>query len=336
MMRLIAAALAVAALIPAAQAQETKILFNSFIQPKHPLNTLVLNPWLADVTKATDGRVKFEVPPSSLAAPSQQYEATVKGVMDAAYQFNGFLTDRIKLTQIAQLPWGSTNPVSNSRALWATYEKFFAKADEYKDVHLLTLYVVIPASIFSMKEPIQSMKDLQGTKIYATPGVPARVLELAGAAVVAQPAVRSYEFISAGTVDAFAGYAAADAAAFHTLGYAKSMTELPGHISASSFSMFINKKKWLSIPERDRDIITRMAGANFAKYLQPYADLEVKARQEAQAKDIKLVTASDAFVADMKRVTEPLERAWLADAAKLGVDGKAALAFYREESKKAP
>jgi TRAP-type C4-dicarboxylate transport system substrate-binding protein len=336
MIRKLAAAAVLAALVPAAQAQETKVLFNSFIQPKHPYNTHMLNVWLADVTKATGGRVKFEVPPSSLAAPPQQYDSTVKGIMDAAYQFHGFLADRVKLAQVAHLPWGTTNPVSNSRALWLTHEKYFAKADEYKDVQLLALFVALPGTTFSMKEPIQAVKDLKGLKIFGLPGVPARVLEMAGAAVVAQPAVRSHEVISSGTVDAFSGYSVTDAVAFHTLGYAKSITDLPGHLSVPSFAMFMNKKKWQSIPQQDRDIITKMAGAGFAKYLAPYIELEEKARQEAAAKGIKIGMASEAFVAELRKIAEPLEQSWLADAQKLGVDGKAALAFYRQESKRAP
>jgi len=318
------------------QAQETKILFNSFIQPNHPFNTHMLRPWLEDVTKATGGRVKFEVPPTSIAAPQQQYDSTVKGVMDAAYMYHGFLTDRVKLSQVAQLPWGSTNPVSNSRALWETYEKFFIKANEYKDVHLLSLFVILPGPIFGMKEPILSIKDLKGTKIFGVPGVAARILELCGAAVVAVPSVRSYEVISAGTVDAFAGYSAMDAQAFHTLGYAKSIIDLPGALTASSFAMFINKTKWQSIPQQDRDVITKMAGANFAKYLAPYIDFEAKARMEAANNGVKIFKASDEFVADLKKIADPVEQGWLDDARKLGVDGKAALSFYREESKKAP
>lgn len=336
MLRKLAVAAALAALVSVAQAQETKVLFNSFIQPKHPFNTLILNLWLADVTKATGGRVRFEVPPSSLAAPPQQYDSTVKGIMDAAYQFHGFLADRVKLAQVAHLPWGSTNPVSNSRALWLTHEKFFATADEYKDVHLLTLFAALPGTTFSMKEPIRSLKDLKGLKMYGLPGIPARVLELAGAAVVAQPAVRSHEVISSGTVDAFSGYSVMDAAAFHTLQYAKSVTDLPGNLSTPSFAMFINKKKWQSIPQQDRDIITRMAGGGFAKYLAPYNELEDNARKEAVSKGVRIAMASDDFVAELRRIAQPLEQAWLADAQKLGVDGKAALAFYREESKKAP
>lgn len=336
MIRKLAVAAALAAAVSVAHAQETKILFNSFIQPKHPYNTLMLNVWLAEVSKATAGRVKFEVPANSLAAPPQQYDSTVKGVMDAAYQFHGFLADRAKLAQVAHLPWGSTNPVSNSRALWATHEKFFAKADEYKDVHLLTMFVAIPGPIFAMKEPILSLKDLKGTKMYGLPGVAAKVLELAGAAVVAQPAVRSHEIISAGTVDAFAGYSVSDAFAFHTIGYAKSITDLPGHLTAPSFAMFMNKKKWQSIPQQDRDIITKLAGGNFARFLMPLFELEEKSRTDAVAKGVKIAIAPSAFVADLKKIAEPLEQAWLADAAKLGVDGKAALAFYREESKKAP
>lgn len=328
------AAAVLAAFAGPAQAQETTILFNSFIQPKNVFNTDVVNPWLAGITKATEGRVKFEVPPTSLAAPQQQYDGVNKGVMDAAYMMHGFLADRVKLSQVAHLPLNSTTPRGNSVALWRTYEKFFAKSDEYKDVQVLSLFAGPPGQIFAMKEAPQSLKDLKGVKWYALPGTTARLFEMAGAAVVAQPAVRSHEVISGGTVDGFAGYAVMDAAAFHTLQYAKTVVEVPGFLPPPSFVMFVNKKKWASIPQRDRDIIVKMSGEEFGKRMAVYDPLVLAAKADAQAKGIKFVQAGAAFVAALESLAAPLEQGWLADAQKLGVDGKAALAFYRAESQK--
>ena len=61
--RTLTAMLFAAALPLAAQAQQTTLLFNSFIQPQHPINTRVFKQWVEDVAKATEGRVKLDVAP---------------------------------------------------------------------------------------------------------------------------------------------------------------------------------------------------------------------------------------------------------------------------------
>ena len=314
-----------------ALAQQTTILFNSFIQPQHPVNVRIFRPWADDINKATQGRVKIDIPTTSLAAPPQQMEGVIKGVMDGAYQFHGFLNN-VKLTQIAHLPFINTSAKGGSIALWRTYEKFFAKADEFKDVHLIGLYIGSPGPIYAMKNPINSVADMKGVKMFGLPGVPAKVLEAAGAGVVAAPAVRSHEIISGGTVDAFAGYAVADATAFNTIQYAKSVVDLPGHLSVPAFAVFLNKKKWTSIAQADRDIITKMSGEAFAERLGIMDEIELKVRADAAAKGVTFSIASPAFVAELTKLAAPIEQAWLADAAKLGVDGKAALEYYRQQA----
>lgn len=324
---------AFAAVLPlAATAQSTTILLNSFIPPQHPFNTRVLKPWTDDVTKATDGRVKFDIPPSSVAAPPQQMDAVQKGVVDAAYAFHGFLGERIKLTQIAHLPFINGSAKGSSVALWRTYEKYFAKAHEYKDVQLLGLFMFPGGTTFAMKSPIKQVSDLKGTKMYALAGVPAEIMEAAGAGVVAAPAVRSYEMISSGTVDAFSGYAVMDAATFKTLQYAKSVTDVPGSLTAPAFALFVNKKKWASIASADREIIIKLSGEALAQRLSVLDEIEANARADAKAKGIEFITADGPFTAALKKLAQPLEAAWLADAERLGVDGKAALAYYKQQA----
>jgi TRAP-type C4-dicarboxylate transport system substrate-binding protein len=260
-------------------------------------------------------------------------DGVVKGVFDMAYQFHGFLPN-VKLTQLAHLPGVNTTSRGSSVALWRTYEKFFAKADEFKDVQVLGLFVALPGPIFSMKGPIDSVAQLKGVKTFAIPGVAAKVMEGTGAGVVAAPAVRSHEIISGGTVDAFAGYSFMDAAAFKTLQYAKHVVDIPGHLTAPAFALFINKKKWESIAAKDREAILKLSGEALSTRFAVYDELETKSRADATAAGISIKEGSAGFVADIMKLAAPLEQAWLADAKAAGIDGAAALAFYKDEARK--
>lgn len=328
------AATAVFALSASGAWSETTLLFNSFLAPQHPINTRVLKPWAADVAAATQGRVKIQIAPTSLSAPPQQMDGVTKGVFDASYMFHGFLQEKVKLSQVAHLPFVNTTAKGGSIALWRTYEKHFAKADEYKDVEVLSLFVLPPGPIYTMKSPINSADDIKGTRMYGLPGPVARVMEAAGAGVVSVAAARSHEVISGGTVDAFAGYSVQDATSFNVVQYAKTVIDVPGHLTAPSFVLFVNKRKWNSISAADRAAVMKLSGESFAARSAVYDEIETKVRADAAAKGVKFVNAEPKLVEDLRKLAAPLEQAWLETARQMGVDGKAALENYKTEAKR--
>jgi len=307
------------------------LLVNSFLPPGHPINTKLLKPWAKDVYKATEGRVRIHIAPQSLAAPAAQMDAVVNGVADAAYMFNGFLTSTVKLGQIAQLPFMVDSSKGSAVALWRTYDKYFREANEYKNVHLLGFVSFPGAAIYAMKKPIASVADLKGIRIYAAPGTAAKIMEAAGAGVIAEAAARSHEIISNGTVDAFTGYPVMDTVMFKTDSYVKSVVDLPGGLSGATFIFFVNKDKWAALDEKDREIITKLSGEAFAERSVVFDELDASARTKLAGNGVKFEKASPQFTADLHALGDPMVQKWLADAKAMGVDGKAAIAYYKTQ-----
>lgn len=323
-----------AATLPlASQAQaQTTLLANSFLAPTHPTTRLVFKPWTEKIAEVTEGRVKVDLAPASLAAPNQQHASVTKGVFDIAYQFHGLMTEQVKLNQIAHLPFVNSTARGSSVALWKTYQKYFAKAKELDDVQVLGVFVLPPAVFYGMGSPLDGLDKIKGKKIYALPGVPSTMMEGAGAGVVAAPAARSYEIISGKTVDAFVGYSVSDAAGLKTLSYATDVTDMPSSLTAPSFVVFMNKKRWSAISEKDRKAIESISGEALAQSMKAYDDLEAKTRAEAAGKGVKFHMASDGFYKDLQALGAPITQAWLKDAEKKGVNGKEALDFYKAQA----
>lgn len=330
--RSLCAAALLAALPLSSMAQNTSLLLNSFLAPQHPVTHMVIKPWAEKVGQVTEGRVKVDVAPSSLAAPQQQMASVNKGVFDIAYQFHGLMAEQAKLNQIAHLPFVNSTAKGSSVALWRTYQKYFAKANELGDVHVLAMFVLPPGVMYGMNGPIDSVSKLKGRKVYALPGVPAEMLEAAGAGVVAAPAARSYEIVSGKTVDAFVGYSVSDANGLKTLSYATDVTDLPGNLTAPSFVLFINKKRWDALSDKDRKAVESISGDAFAQNMKMYDDLETKIRAEAAAKGVKFHMASEPFQKDLRALAAPITQDWLKDAQKAGVNGPEALEFYRTQA----
>lgn len=284
------------------------------------------------MAQATNGRVKVQIPPASVAAPDQLWNSVRNGVVDGAYLFNGTVQGQLKLMQMPQLPFLGTNARANSVALWRTYDKYFKAANEYKDVHLLST-VVFPAGImYSLKAPIESERDLQGTKVWALPGVPAKLMTMAKAGVISTPAAKMSEIVAGGTVDAFVGIPDMDAEAFKVIRYAKSATTIPGGLSTPSFSLIVNRQKWESISQQDRDIITKLSGEAFADRMAAFDQVESAAHAAAVQSGLKYHAAAPQLVAELNKGASVLTNEWLANAKKANVNGDEALAYYRAQS----
>lgn len=333
-LRTVAFPLCAALLMPASASADVEILFNRFAPPSDIMNTKIIEPWAKNVEKATQGRVKIKFAPTSLAAPQQQWEMVTQGVADAAYLFNGFAQNRLLLPQIAHLPFLSLSAKGSAQALWRTYKRYFEAKNEYAEVHLLGLLVGPTGQFYSLTDkPIDATAKIRNLKTWGLPGVPARALSKLGASVVPGPAVRIHDIVSKGVVDAYVGIGPYHAETYHAAKFTKSVTLLPGGISAPSFSVFVSKAKWDAIPEKDKKLVMSVSGEALASASGIYDEANAAALARMERSGVKKLVASAAFTADLKKRWAFLEQEWIANAKKRGVSGKEALTFYRANLK---
>ena len=339
---LLAGAMLAAAGLAPQPARAQTIVYNCFFPPQHYTCRTMLRDWSKEIEKATAGRVKFNIPPKSLAAPSDQYDGVVNGVMDAAIQFNQFISNKVTGIQVGQLPFiGTESAESGSIALWRTYQKFFAGKNEYGPVKLLAVYATNGAEFWSMTDqPIRTIEDLKSRKMWALPGVTANLIKGTGSAVVAGPAVQMLEIISKGVVDGYTGVPYSSVTQFKLLDYTKSGTIFKRKIFTPTFSFFIHEKKWNQIPAADREAILALSGEKISRFFGQVQDgVQEKARAQVK-KSLQIVQGDDATLAQLEAIGQPMTDAWLKKVAALGVDGKAVIAYYKgviaEEDAKRP
>jgi TRAP-type C4-dicarboxylate transport system substrate-binding protein len=174
-------------------------------------------------------------------------------------------------------------------------------------------------------------EDLRGLKVAALPGIVSRSITALGGSAVVVPAVRIYEVVSKGIVDAHAGLTYEAVASFNAGPYTRASTEIPGGLTSPTFSVFFNSAAWKKLPPRDQEAIMRVSGESLARLGRKWDEVEVDAVKAFDREGKRRVKASPEFVESLRRGLASLEDEWLADAAKRGVDGKAALAFYRRQ-----
>ena len=308
---------------------QTRLLVNCFWAPQHYVCQSVLPKWLEQVKEVTEGRVTGIIPPKSVAAPPEQLNSVEKGITDVAVQFNGLIQGRVTGPLVAMNPFiATTDAPAMSEALWETRNKFFP--DEMESVHLLSLWVITPAELFSQTDkPLNSMEDLVSRKIWALPGALAATMKKIGAGVVSGPAVQANEIISRGVVDAHIGLSPTAVRDFRVIPYTKSMTRFKDSIYSTSFSLIINKDKWNEISEADREAITKISGANFGRMAaQHWVDADKTALEEFKEAGIVTVDADPAFEAALKEASAFVAENWIAKANEAGIDGQGAYDYY--------
>ncbi len=314
---------------------QTTILFSKFAPPPSPTNTQVIDPWLKDIERVTEGRVKIVMPDQSLAPPPEQVTMVKTGVADGAFQFNAFLEKSHPLLQIGFLPGTMISGKANAVALWRTYQKFFAAKDPFSEVKLLGFFASPPGYVYSMeKKPIQSLAELKGKKVWSLPGLTARAIAATGASVVPGPAVRMYEVISKGVVDAFCCIEYGDLDAFKVLQYLGAVTEVDGGVFAPTFSVFVSNAKWAQISPKDQAAIVAISGEALARRSAGIDRHNADIKKKYLAQGGVIVPATPAFNAELKKAWSPLIEQWVASADAKGVDGRAAFDFYLAEAKK--
>lgn len=314
---------------------QTKLLFSSFSPPTHLINQRVFPAWIKDMETATEGRVKIEVSPGSLAPPPGQLDLVQRGGADIAWQFGGLVPNRLAMNQLTQIPSPAASVEAMGRALWRTHVKFFGPANEYKGLKLLALFSFGANSFYMVNDRLNSVDQIKRMKVLTVPGIDAKAWGNLTTGVVTAPVVRYFELVSKGTVDAYTSMAAFDIYGQNLGRHTKFIVDLKDARNSNAFAVVMNEGKWNSLSKADQAAIEKVSGEAFTRHMSA-VDQELDAViKKAESEGIQRMVAPDAVVQAVKQAYKFAEDEWLAEAAKRGVDGRSALAYYRAQIREA-
>jgi TRAP-type C4-dicarboxylate transport system substrate-binding protein len=222
-------------------------------------------PFIKRLEEATKGRVKIDVFYSqTLAKGPDIWNAVKNGVADMGWCFHGYWADMTPLSDVITLPsLPFRTAEKGSEVLWKLYEKFPAIRDEFKDVHVITLYSSLPYFLITTKKQVRTIEDLKGMKIRVVGGPPTEQMKALGAIPTLIPMPDTYLSMDRGVIDGMgAPWEAVEG--FRLYEIAKYYTMVP--LSAVYFSISMNKQKWDSLPRDIQQAITKVGGLEAAKF----------------------------------------------------------------------
>jgi TRAP-type transport system periplasmic protein len=327
------AALGGALLLPAvgASAQTVTLNANTWVPPAHLLPADIMMPLCKDMESATQGRVKCNLLPKAVVAPPQTLDAVRDGLADISFIVPGYTPGRFVLTDVAEFSFlGDTSEVT-SVAYQRIHDKFMARHDEHKGVHVLGVFTHGPGQIFNAKRPVNSLKDLEGLKIRVGGGMVNEIAKVIGTVPMLKPAPEAYELLSQGVADGLF-FPKESVLSFKLVPLIKHVTYVPGGLYNVTFTMVMNEAKWKQISPADQAAINKLSGEALAQRAGKAWDaVDVRGDKALRDANVPIVVASPQFVAEIKEKTAPLEKAWFEKAKAKGVDGPATLAALRAE-----
>ena len=316
-----------------AVAQEVTLRFSQFTPRTHFYHRRILEPWVADVHEATEGRVRIEFTTAPLGPFPRNFDMARQGVADITAGNHGVTPGRFQITQIVEggLP-GAKDSEAVSVALWRTHEEYLHKANEHEGTHLLTLHTSGSIHFFSLEKPIERIGDFKGLKFLAPNQTGAKIATALGGIPVIKPVTEYYDTVSKGVVDLAMSTNTA-VARWGAEQFVKYQTRVPGGLMYGTFFVVVNQAKWDTISANDQDAIMSVSGEEYAKLAgSVFAEEDVRALDERKAGTIRIMDAGPDLARDVHAAFSFVTEEWIAKADAKGIDGAAALKYLREQA----
>lgn len=318
--------------LPAVASAETVIRYSSWLPLQHHMHTNVIAPFMADVARVTEGRVRVEMLPKLVGTMPTQFDAVRDGLVDMGVFVPGSMAGRFPLIEVGELPLLEDESAVAAPAVWRLYDQHLRQHGEFKEVHILSIFSTAAGHFCMSKVAIKEPADLQGMKLRTALASTFPLIERLGAVPVQKPTGEIYELLSGGTLDGtLLGPEAV--VGFNLTDVVNHITIVPGGLYSSVLSLAINQQKWDSISEQDRAAISAVAGEHMATAIGTTYSNEATAAVTTLTDQGKQILTADGGLLDMiQEAAAPSEAAWIAKAEGAGMaDAAEVLAAFKAD-----
>jgi TRAP-type C4-dicarboxylate transport system substrate-binding protein len=327
----LAGALAFTFATTAAFADTVTIRYSSWLPTTHWLVGGSLVPYLEEIEKVTEGRVKVEILPKVVGTAASQFDVVRDGLADMSWIVAGYTPGRFKLAEMGELPFnGDTAEISP--AFHRAYMKNLARYDEFRGVEVLAIYAASPGHVATRTRQVNTLEDFRGLKLRSASEVATTSLTLLGAVPILKSSTEAFEMLSTGAIDGSL-MIPETVVGTNALDLLQHFTVIPGGFFNTVHLMIINPDKWAEIAPEDQKAIQAISGEKLARTV---GDAYVKQNQlafEAMKKaGYTINEVSPDVLAQIKETLKPVEMGWIDAARAKGVaDPAAALAEFRAD-----
>ena len=245
-----------------AQDKPIELKLSHWVGVGHIHHKNVLEPWTKMVEERSKGRLKITIYPGGvLGKPVDHWDMVKDGIADIGWGTHNYTAGRFPLTSAGDLPFMFKTSKGGSRALWELYVKHLQK--EHEGVKVLWLFHTTTFHVFTTRKPVKTLEDLRGLKMRTAGGQVAAVAKQLGAIPVTMAAPEAYNALERGVVDGTI-FPWEVMVSFKLSEVIKHATVV--NLSAATFFITMNLKKWESLPPDLGKVIDDLGGAWAAEF----------------------------------------------------------------------
>jgi TRAP-type C4-dicarboxylate transport system substrate-binding protein len=283
-------------------------------------------PWMQAVTERTRGAVTFQYyPGEQLGKGKDLLQLTLSGVTDVGLVIPAFVSDKLPLSAVAELPGGFDSSCEGTLAYWSLARNGILHDAEFarNNVRIL-LAVVLPGYQIFARTPLSNLKSFEGLKIYSTGGAKDLTVRKIGAVPVRMSTTEVFESLSRGTIDgALMSYSTA--LAYKLPGLVKFGTT-GENFGSGVITYVISEAKWKQLPAT---VQSAMSEAGDAATRAACARIDQGVATDVgklEAAGVALARPSDSKA--LRELTATVNRDWAAELDKRGRPGSQVLAAF--------
>lgn len=314
-----------------AWAQQTvTIRYSNWLPPKFFLWEQVLQPWMAEIEKVTEGRVKVEVLPKVVGTTASQFDVVRDGLADMSFLVSSYTPGRFVLTEFGELPLLSSDAKTIAPLFDGLYRKHLAQYNEFKGVEILSIVTISPSQVFTRTKQVKSLDDFKGLKMRSPTSGTTAFLEMVGGVPINKASTEAFEMLSTGAIDGQLTQANT-VVGFNQVELTKHALLLPGGVSNAVNIVAINSGKWAEISAQDqKSIMDISAGKLAGSWGAAYSKAEDDANEALKTAGYTVEDASPELLAQLRDLVKPIEQAWVERAKAKGMTNpEEVLAEYR-------
>ncbi|MGF7160991.1 TRAP-type C4-dicarboxylate transport system substrate-binding protein [Rhodoligotrophos appendicifer] len=292
--------------------------------------------FMDEVKKATNGAVEFQYfPAEQMGKVKDLLALTQSGVVDIGFVGPSYVSDKMPLSGVAELPGTFATSCEGTRAYWAlARDGGLLDKTEFRPngVRVLLSVVLPPYQIFT-RNSLDGIAGVEGLKLRSGGGAQDLTIRKLGAVPIRLAGPEVYESLARGTLDGVV-FPIPSIATFNLQGNLKTGT-VGENFGGFAVNYVISDAKWKSLPDAVKNAMLS-AGEATTKHACEMSDRDQEpalAKLEAAGVDMKPLTQ-----ADQTKITEllrPVQTEWATALDKRGKPGGEVLKAFLAELGKA-
>jgi TRAP-type C4-dicarboxylate transport system substrate-binding protein len=327
-----AGAMALSTSATAALAADVVVRYSNWLPGAYYMYKDIFVPWMEEVEKVTEGRVRFEVMPKFVGTVLGSYDVVADGLADASLIVPSYTAGRFVPAEGVELAWLGDDMTARGVAVWRAYEQFLKPAGVFKEVKVLIYTATPTAHIFTKNAPMKTIDDIAGVKLRSPGQMGGVFIDEIGATAVTKPISEVYELMSGGVIDGVVTNSVA-MTGFKLDEVTKSYNYVTGGVLSTISMVAMNLDTWNKISPADQAAIEAIS---YEAVTRKGALVHAAATEASDAKfaaaGVEKNVLSDELLAELKNRTAPQTADWVARAKAAGMEDPQAMLDFMQKT----